>query len=673
MTPERWQRVRDLFEAALPLEPATRARYVAEAAADDTPLAEEVIRLLASDEKAAAFLSTPPGAVLQGLAPGEAGPVTVGRHIGPYRVLGEISHGGMGAVYRAVRDDDQYQKQVAIKLIRGGLGPDFVVDRFKAERQILANLEHPNIARLIDGGTTEEGWPWFSMECVEGEPIDRYCGSRDLSTKQRLELFVIVCSAVQYAHQRLVIHRDLKPGNVLVAQDGTPKLLDFGIAKLLSADRPERRATVTGFALMTPEYASPEQVRGDLVTTASDVYSLGILLYELLAGRRAYEIETGSPDEIARVVCQMEPARPSAVAPRPLSRQLAGDLDTIVMKAVRKEAARRYASVQELSDDIRRHLSGRPVMARGDALSYRAGKFVRRHRVGVAAAAVVLLSLVGGILATARQARIAKNNQARAERRFNDVRKLANTFMFEIHDAIQKLPGSTPARKLLVSKALEYLDGLAQEASGDRGLQQELATAYERVGDVQGNPYNPNLGDTAGAVESYRKALAIRESLAAADPGGKAARRQLAQTHMMIASVLDNTTRTGEVREHLEGALRLYEKASADDPADPEVRRDLEKGHSRACALLPKLRLVGEAVPHCKAALAIAEELAAKEPRNLVKLRDLAINHQQLGRVLLAGDAKNEEGLSHLRKGTEVDEERVKIDPNALDAHRELT
>jgi eukaryotic-like serine/threonine-protein kinase len=363
----------------------------------------------------------------------------VGRHIGPYRVLGEIGHGGMGAVYRAVRDDDQYQKQVAIKLLREGNGSDLVIERFKVERQILANLEHPNIARLIDGGTTQEGWLYFSMECVDGEPIDRHCDSHNLSTRQRLELFLTVCSAVQYAHQNLVVHRDLKPSNILVTPDGMPKLPDFGIAKLLT-DTGDAR-TRTGMVLMTPEYASPEQVQGAPITTASDVYSLGMLLYELLARKRAYQIETGSPVEIARVVCQVEPEKPSAVAPRPISRQLAGDLDTIVLKAIRKEPARRYASVQELSEDIRRHVSGLPVLAQGDTLGYRAGKFVGRHRVGVAAAALVLLSLVGGMLATMRQARIAEANRARAEKRFSDVRKLANWVVFDMHDAIAKLPG----------------------------------------------------------------------------------------------------------------------------------------------------------------------------------------------------------------------------------------
>src|SRR5216684_240638 len=449
MTPERWQRVAELFEAALEKEPAARASFLAEAAGGDSTLSQEVLLLLAADGKAGEFLSA-------GLPSPPMNPpsVPVGRRIGQYRVLSEIGHGGMGAVYRAVRDDDQYQKQVAIKLIRGG--------------------------------TAEEGAPYFSMEYVEGKPLDQYCALHHLSIPHRLELFRTVCAAVQYAHQRLVIHRDLKPSNILVTEDGTPKLLDFGIAKLLD-EEVGLGLTFTGFALMTPEYASPEQVKGEPVTTATDVYSLGMVLYELLALRRAYELKTRSTLEISRVVCQLEPKRPSAVTSRELSRQLAGDLDTIVLKAVRKEPARRYASAQELSEDIRRHLAGLPVFARGESTSYRAAKFVQRHKAAVAATALVGLSLLGGLVTTARQARIAEANRARAERRFGEVRKLANAVLFKYHDGIAKLPGSTAIRETMLNDALEYLDNLARDSAGDLSLMRELATAYQKVGDVQGS------------------------------------------------------------------------------------------------------------------------------------------------------------------------------------------
>jgi eukaryotic-like serine/threonine-protein kinase len=461
-----------------------------------------------------------------------------GARIGPYRLVKELGRGGMGTVYLAARSDDAFQKRVALKVLKRGMDTDAIVRRFRNERQILASLDHPYISGLLDGGTTPDGLPYFAMEFVEGQPIDQYSEARHLDTTARLEMFMKICAAVQYAHQNLIIHRDIKPANVLVTAGGTPKLLDFGIAKLLNPDLGGQTyaATADGSPLMTPEYASPEQVRGEVVTTATDVYSLGVLLYELLTGRRPYQLTSRTPAEIARVVCHSVPERPSTAvtrtgsgtthseamtaaadaAPTPaagsarpriadpqrLRRRLAGDLDNIVLKALSKEPARRYASVDQFSEDIRRHLSGLPVTARKDTFGYRAAKFVGRNRTGVAAGAVVLVALIAGIVGTSWQARNARRERARAEQRFEDVRQLANAALLEIHDAIRDLPGSTPARRLLVSKGLEYLDRLARDAGDRPDLQRELAGAYLKVGDVQGRPLNANLGDSAGALAS---------------------------------------------------------------------------------------------------------------------------------------------------------------------------
>ena len=397
--------------------------------------------------------------------------------VGPYRLISEIGHGGMGTVYLAVRADAAFEQRVAIKILKRGMDTDAIAARFRHERQILASLTHPNIARLLDGGTTSDGLPYFAMEYVDGRQLVDYCESRGLDTSARLAIFRQVCAAVQYAHQNLIIHRDLKPANVLVAMDGTPKLLDFGIAKLLNADVAghTHAPTVAGMQLMTPEYASPEQVRGDPVTTATDVYSLGVLLYELLTGRRPYRITSRAPIDVARVVCEAVPARPSTAVTNPsdgpdaqepitgaetvptrevpsgqlraveaqrLSRRLAGDLDTIVLKALSKEPARRYPSVDQFSEDVRRHLEGLPVLARRDTWNYRAAKFIRRHRAAVGAAALTFLALVAGVIGTAWQAREARIARARAEARFDDVRRLANAFVFDMHDAIRDLPGS---------------------------------------------------------------------------------------------------------------------------------------------------------------------------------------------------------------------------------------
>src|SRR5262245_28756322 len=350
--------------------------------------------------------------------------------VGPYRLIREIGRGGMGTVLLAVRSDDAFQKRVAIKVLRRGMDTDAIVGRFRHERQILASLEHPHIASLLDGGTTDDGLPYFVMEYVDGQLVTDYCDAKALDTTSRLELFRKICAAVQHAHQNLVIHRDIKPANVLVTSDGTPKLLDFGIAKLLNPDPGVQTlaATIAGSPLMTPEYASPEQVRGETVTTATDVYSLGVLLYELLTGRRPYDLPSRTPDEIQRVVCNSVPVRPSTVVThaassqstrdrpeidsertRPpdadrLRRRLAGDLDNIVLKALAKEPSRRYASVDQFSEDIHRHLTGLPVIARKDTLGYRTAKFIRRNRAGVAAAALVVLALVAGLIGTAWQA-----------------------------------------------------------------------------------------------------------------------------------------------------------------------------------------------------------------------------------------------------------------------------
>ncbi len=508
--------------------------------------------------------------------------IRTNQQVGPYRLIREIGRGGMGTVYLAMRSDDVFQKRVAIKILKRGTDTDAIVQRFRNERQILASLEHPNIASLLDGGTTADGLPYFAMEYVEGQNILDYCELGQLDTTARIELFRKVCGAVQYAHQNLIIHRDIKPANVLVSSDGTPKLLDFGIAKLLNPELggDAFAQTLAGPQLMTPEYASPEQVRGEPVTTATDIYSLGVLLYELLTGRRPYQLTSRVPSEIARVVCNSVPVRPSTVVTQgpaeegvggsagtglaPMSdniatrgrartseierlrKRLSGDLDNIVLKALSKEAPRRYASVDQFAEDLRRHLAGLPVSARKDTLSYRAGKFLQRNRAAVAAGALILVALIAGIIGTTWQAQVARRERVRAEQRFDDVRRLANTSLFELHDAIRDLPGSTPARQLLVTNGLQYLDKLARDAGDRPDLQRELAGAYVKVGDVQGRPFNPNLGDTAGALASYKKATGIYEGLSGANTKDAAFQREMATAYLRLSEVLSATGATND-------------------------------------------------------------------------------------------------------------------------------
>ena len=441
MTPEQWKTIRPVLESALEMEPAHRVAFLDEACAQDPALRDEVESLILSHDEVGSNALNPGSA--PGLIPGYEVRFRLppGKRIGAYKILEEIAVGGMGAVYRALRVDGEYRQQVALKIVRAELGTELTASRFKNERQILASLDHPNIARILDGGTTAEGLPYFVMELLddkngEGLPITEYCDQHKLSIDERLKIFRTVCSAVHYAHQRLVVHRDIKPANILITAEGVPKLLDFGIAKILDpALLPENAtATAAGLLMMTPEYASPEQLRGEAITTATDVYLLGLVLYQLLAGRRAYRFASRMPHEITRAILEAEPEKPSTavrradeagdknnekVAPTPevlsglrgdspekLQRRLAGDLDNIVMKAIRKEPSERYGSVEQLSDDLRRHLEGLPVLARKNTIGYRCRKFVIRHKMNVAAAALVLLLLLTGIVLTLREARI---------------------------------------------------------------------------------------------------------------------------------------------------------------------------------------------------------------------------------------------------------------------------
>lgn len=391
---DQWTRINEVFSAWLDLEEKDQRRYLEEACGGDTELLKQVELLIAAHQQSNDFLEEP---VIHAVAETLAGDDPIfetGQKIGSYRILKEIGRGGMGAVYLAARADDQYQKQVAIKVIKRGMDTTQVLRSFRNERQILASFDHPNIARLLDAGSTESGLPYFVMEYVEGKPIDQYCNSNHLNITQRLELFRQVCAAVSYAHRNRVIHRDIKPGNIMVTPDGTPKLLDFGIAKLL-APQPDRLTTHTAFPAMTPEYASPEQATGGKVSTFSDIYSLGVVLYELMTGRLPYQVKTAPAVDIARIIKETEPQLPSAMANTPAERKsLRGDLDNIVLMSMRKEPDRRYQSVEQFSEDIRRHLEGLPVVARKDTLIYRGTKFVKRHKVTVGFALLALISMV---------------------------------------------------------------------------------------------------------------------------------------------------------------------------------------------------------------------------------------------------------------------------------------
>ncbi|MEZ4587605.1 MAG: serine/threonine-protein kinase [Gemmatimonadales bacterium] len=520
MDGELFRRARPVFEAAIELPFDERAAFVARETAGDPELDRAVRRLLAAHADDS-FLGGVERAALEPLIGGE--PAARGEQVGPYRLLELIGMGGMGAVYLAERADGEFDQRVAIKLMRAGpLGPE-ALERFRRERQILAWLDHPNIARLLDGGMAEAG-PYLVMEHVAGVPIDRYADQRELDVEQRIRLFLAVVGAVDRASRHLVTHRDLKPGNILVTDAGQVKLLDFGIARLTEDDG-HGTLTVAGQRAFTPAYASPEQLRGEPLGTASDVYSLGAVLYRLLTGHLPHASEGLSPAAFERLVSSEPPARASSHGG-----ELAGDLDTILQKALHADPARRYRSVADLGDDLERHLARRPVKARPDTVGYRVSRFVRRNTVLVVAAGLLALAVSVGVVATTIEGR-------RAERRFEEVRRLANALLFDLHDAVRDLPGATAVRRMLVSRALEYLDVLRREAPSDRALELELAAAYEQVGEIQGDPHRANLGDLEGALASYRQAFELRDAVWRRDTTDRSVRRALGNSYGRLAVV----------------------------------------------------------------------------------------------------------------------------------------
>ena len=693
MTPERWKIIKDALATALELPWEERSGYLDKTCGDDDQLRREIELLLEHERQTGQFLSeTSLAEVTAALLPEEDNP-WIGRRIGAYQIVKQIGAGGMGEVYLAFRADDQYRQEVALKLIRAGQDLSLVVARFKNERQILATLEHPNIARLLDGGTTETGTPYLVMERIEGQPIGEYCDAHKLSIADRLNLFIQVCAAVQYAHQRLIIHRDIKPNNILVAEDGTPKLLDFGVAKVVGSDMPaQQKETLTAFRALTPEYASPEQINGSPVTTASDIYSLGVVLYQLLAGRSPY-FSTIRPQELAAAICEQEPEKPSAAiaklpaagdaaaatmveqmagfrgsSPRKLQKELSGDLDNIVLMALRKEPARRYASAEQFAADIRRYLEQVPVLAREDTTAYRVSKFVTRHKAGVMTSAVVALAILASLALALHEARVARQQaeiaraqRLRAERRFNDVRALANSLMFEIHDSIKDLPGATRARSLVVTRALEYLDQLSQESGGDAALQRELAAAYDRVGDVLGYEGQANLGDFSGAIKSYNKALAIREASAAANPGDVQIQTDLFNNYFRLSFALQSAGDYAGALNDVNKALPIAQRlASASD--DPRYQDWLAGVHWQTANILSRSAEYSKALDEYRAAAAIREALMRRPGANKLSLH-LPSDYTGIGQMLWrTGDV--ESALQISKKALQMVEDQSKANPN---------
>jgi tetratricopeptide (TPR) repeat protein len=573
-TTERFLQIEAIFHEALAAPDEARAELIETRCRGDRELGAEVRSLLKACEAEERLTAC------QRLR-ADSGPDSppARKRVGPYELDRLLGRGGMGAVYLAHRADGQFEQTVAIKLIDLPLATDLFRERFRQERQILAELQHPYIARLLDGGVTAEGDLYLVMEYVDGVPIHRFCEERRLSVPQRIVLFMRACEAVQFAHQNFVVHRDLKPDNILVAEDGTPRLLDFGTAKLLSPSLagPDSGLTREGYQSFTPQYASPEQVLGNPITTASDTYSFGVLLYLLLTGTLPYELKELTTAEMLRVICQDPPRKPAQAAGS--NRRLDADLEAILLKALRKEPQERYLTAEQLASDLRAYLEGRPVAARRGTLRYRAGKFIRRRRFSVAASALLAATLVAGVVGVLWQARVANEERRKAEARAADLRQLSNSLLSELDEAIKELPGSTGVQKLLVTRVLEHLDRMARDAQGDRQTQLDLVDAYTRLGNIQGNAYDQNLGDPAGAFVSLDKALAIAGSLATSNSKDHEALRALALVQQSRSEILWQTDRTPEAVPVMREALKSWDALIADPHASAALVADVSSAY----------------------------------------------------------------------------------------------
>jgi len=686
MTGDHWRRIREVFDQVLDYPAEERTAVLARLTAGDADVRREVEDLLAALDDADARLVD---AELARPRFADAVEDLAGTNIGPYRLERRIGRGGMGDVYLAQRSDGQFTRSVAIKLIKAGMDTAVVVQRFRQERQILAALSHPNVAALLDGGVTEMGRPYFVMEYVAGEPITDWCVRNDLSIAARVRLFRDVCSAVHFAHQNLVIHRDLKPANILVTPEGIVKLLDFGVAKLTSPGGEEHQTlTALGGRALTPSYASPEQIRGEPVTTATDVYSLGVILYELLAGRRPFALESVSLAEAMRVLSTEEPTRPSAALAdeptlparredrRALRRGLEGDLDNIVLKAIRKEPLRRYSSAHELGEDLRRFLEGRPVTARSDTFGYRLGKFVKRHRAGVAMASVLLVATLLGVGGTVTQAQRAAVQQARALERLHNVRDLANTLLFEVHDAVAELPGATEARRLILERGFQNLEKLAADFRGDATIEWELAEAYLRMGIVLGQPAGASLGDLDAATTSYSRAIEIAGALQDRNPRDVRARRTLSLAHEKMGDALSWSGSLEEGVEHARKALALNRAIAQADPDSGRYQLSvaislIKLGDLTGHPVFPNLGRPGESIEHYDAARAIlgAPPLAEKPAWNVRRYR--ALIDERLGGIHRALGRFHEARIAFARSLAER-ERLAREQPANMDALRDV-
>jgi len=660
---DRWNLIQEIFQGALERPSSDRKQFLWLACGDDEDLRHEVESLLANDGDADTALRSLIADEVREMERA-SNSSEVGLQLGPYHLIREIDSGGMGSVYLGARSDDQYFQIVAVKMIRRSVESPALIQRFRAERQILATLSHPNIGAILDGGETRDGRPFIVMEYVEGQPITMACESQCMSIRQRVELFRSVCSAVHYAHQKLVIHRDIKPSNVLVTPQGIVKLIDFGVSKPLAPELlPEELAkTETVQRLMTPDYASPEQFLGLELTTATDIYSLGVLLFELVTGSRPYTIHDLSPGAAENLLCHEEHRKPSSIRdlPKAIRKELTGDLDRIVLMAMDPEPSRRYQSAQHFEEDLLRYLQGKPVAARKATAAYRLRKFFQRHKAAAittcAMAAVVICAISFG----SWQSR-------RAARQVNQIETLANSTISRMAEDLQQSSTSVETQAALFHSALQYLDQLRQSSGNDPHVLLELARAYERVGDLEGSPFVANLGNSGNAIHSYQEALRAATEAHSRLPGNDST-RALIEAYQRFGRMEFFLGRLREAASHYQQCLSLTRSFWQQNPSDP-VRRSLLAmnyfglGEVQFDNLEPD-----KALKNLRIALEVLkDDLSGRENHDLM----LARIHVRIGSTLSElGDQA--ESLMHFRRSIAIVEDLARRSPSSKQAKRSV-
>jgi eukaryotic-like serine/threonine-protein kinase len=658
-----WAKLEQAIADITEIPPQERGAWLADFCAGDDVLRAEISSMLAFESDSENFLENSADLYAARIFEDDAGfenSILIGKQFGNYRIEREIGRGGMGAVYLAARAEGGFEQRAAIKIIRIGFDTADLRRRFRHERQILSGLEHANIARLLDGGATEDGLPFLVMEYVEGLPLNNYCAAKNLGLSDRLKLFLKICGAVGYAHQHLVVHRDLKPSNIFVTPEGEPKLLDFGIAKLLDNSE-DSAVTQTHFRAFTPDYASPEQKRGEKVTTTSDIYSLGKILSELILLTRTTDSSFRQSERDTSPAGKITATDPPRVP---------AELRNIVDMSLREEPERRYPTVEAFAADIERYSNGLPIIARPNTFLYRAEKFVKRNYVTLMFAAVLVLTLIVGIGATLWQARRAEDQRARAEKRFGEVRQLANSLMFEIHDSVQNLEGSTATRELIVGKALNYLDSLARDSGDDAELQIDLATAYEKIGTIQGNPYSANLGDTEGALKSYNKAVSILENLHQ-NAQTKDGRLALGRSYRALGDILEVKGDTAGCIANYRRSLEIFEQAAQQYPDDFAARDEYARAFETLGDGLSRIGADGaaEQLAVYEKCLEIRQHLAQENPFDQKLKRSIGLTYFKIGGARGPDRAAAE---ADTRRAITLLEELSNVDPTNARARREV-